>query len=130
MKQNGFSFIELTIVVAIIGILASIAVPQYEKYVQRATRVEGMAMLVDVMRSQENFYANNFSFTTSLSNVNYSFATDDKYKITASTCGASIPLTECVRLTASGQGSQTSDGNLTLDSRGNRTHKGNTGWPK
>ena len=130
MKQNGFSFIELTIVVAIIGILASIAVPQYEKYVQRATRVEGMAMLVDVMRSQENFYANNFSFTTNLSNVNYTFATGDKYKVTASKCGATIPLTECVQLTASGQGSQSSDGNLTLDSRGDRTYKGNPGWPK
>jgi type IV pilus assembly protein PilA len=43
-KQNGFTLIELMVVIAIIGILAAIAVPKYQDYIAKTRVTEGLSL--------------------------------------------------------------------------------------
>lgn len=56
-SQNGFTLIELMIVVAIIGILAAIALPQYQDYTKRTYVSEGLSLAVSAKTSVAEFYA-------------------------------------------------------------------------
>jgi len=61
-KPAGFTLIELMVAVAIVGILASIAIPSYTKYVQRSKRTEAMVALMQAAQIQEKFYSQNLKY--------------------------------------------------------------------
>jgi type IV pilus assembly protein PilE len=53
---RGLTLIELMVVVVIVTILATIAVPGYRQYVLRTNRTEAKRTLLDVAAAQERFY--------------------------------------------------------------------------
>ena len=70
--HTGFTLIELMIVVAITGILASVAFPAYKAYVDRAKRSEGKAFLMELAARQERYYFDNNSYADHAQNLGYS----------------------------------------------------------
>ncbi len=66
-KRAGFTLIELLVVVLIIGILAAIALPQYEKTVERARAAEAMQMVSAIAKANEVYKLANGNYTTDIS---------------------------------------------------------------
>ena len=64
--QQGFTLIELMIVIAIIGILAAIALPAYQNYVIRSQTTEFLSIASGVEVAMSDFYANCGVFPTTL----------------------------------------------------------------
>ena len=62
--RQGFSLIELMIVVLVIAIIASIAVPSYRAYVLRAQRTDATSALLRVRTTQEKFFLQNQRYMT------------------------------------------------------------------
>ncbi|WP_302503965.1 type IV pilin protein [Geoalkalibacter halelectricus] len=61
-SQKGFTLIELLIVVAIIGILAAIAIPQFASYRERAFNSAAQSDLRTIRTSVEAHYAENYQY--------------------------------------------------------------------
>lgn len=102
-RMGGFTLIELMIVVLIVGILAAIAMPSYQRYVLRSHRTVAINALLDMGSREARYYSANNVYTASLTGatgLGYASdpapvpdATTPYYQLSAAINGNSFTLT-------------------------------------
>lgn len=128
-SNSGFSLIELMIVVAIVAILAAVALPSYQRYLQRGARAEAKTILMESAGILERNYTANGCYhvtdgdCSGAATVTAPFLQSPKTGTARYTISLTTISAQAYTLRAVPTGSQTGEvcGNLTL------THTGQMG---
>ena len=112
----GFSLLELVIVLAVIGVLLTLAIPSYQRYTQRVHRAEAIRMMLAIADCQERIRASTGFYDTSSCGEGFN-SDSHELRIEPPDSTASLEFTIIAQLR---QGSDDTCGNLSLDQTGSR----------
>lgn len=128
-KARGFTMMEIMIVMAIIGILVAIAVPSYQSQLRKGRRADAQSYMMQLANLEQQYLLDARTYLTGSGAANTLAATPTTitnfYDVAIAAGGAGAPY---FKITATAKGQQLKDGDLTLDSNGDKTLAGNPGW--
>ena len=102
MMKKGFTLIELLVVILIIGILSSVALPQYKRAVAKARATEALVALKAITDAQEVYYIAYDDYASDISQLdvkvehgrNYTYSCANKNSCSATPADADCPVLE------------------------------------
>lgn len=130
MKQTkGFTLIEMLVAVAIMGILAAIAIPQYHQYVVRANRTAAQSFMMDVASREKQYlldarsYTPNWALTDPAPNLGMTVPSDvsRNYTITVTAPVQTPPVFTVLATPIGSQAANTNNEVQMLDDAGTKT---------
>jgi type IV pilus assembly protein PilE len=125
--SRGFTLIELLVAVAIVGILAAIAIPNYSNYVIRSSRAAAQTQLLQLASLEEKIYLNSNAYSANMTTAyngtsagglgaTTGLTSDGKYTLTVVSPGQTFTITA----TPVAGSTQANDGNLSISENGQR----------
>ncbi|MEP0202328.1 MAG: type IV pilin protein [Halioglobus sp.] len=120
-RAGGFTLIELMVVVAIVAILLIVALPSFQKQIQRGNRSAAQAEMYDIANRQQQYLLANRTYMdlSTLNNSSFSLDSDvdGNYTLTM-VAAAGPPPTFIITMTPKAGSSQDGDATLTLNEQG------------
>lgn len=80
-QKRGFTLIELLVVVLIIGILAVVALPQYQKAVYKSRMTEGFLVMRSIVTAEEAYYMANGIYTGNFEDLDIQYPESDHFAV-------------------------------------------------
>lgn len=123
---KGITLIELLVTISVVAILAAVAIPSYQGYLQRARRADAKTSLEQLRAAQEMWRAERGRYANNGDDGNALLTLQNTCGAPAATVGYyNISFTVATRTSFTAQadsfGSQGTDGDLFIDNRGTKT---------
>ncbi len=113
-RRKGFSLVELSVVVIIIGVLAAFGIPRMLKSVERSKAAEAFKYLASVRASQERYQAREGTYASLLTDLDVEQVAPKYFNVGTVVAGSTGSLEDSWSLTLTRQGASAGYGAYTV----------------
>jgi type IV pilus assembly protein PilA len=113
-RRHGFTLVELSVVVVIVGVLAAFGVPRLLKSVERSKAAEAYSYLSAIRAAQERHQARTGTYANAVADLDVSMATPKYFTVGTPAAGSSGNLQTSWTLALTRSGSSAGYGNYTV----------------